>query len=144
ETGLRRTYNQLTPIRVTEHCRVDNSQSLGLVHYKHNAATEMNSMSVPKIFISYSHVDEKHMLRLVSMLKPLEKQGIFHIWHDRAITAGDEWYQEIQNAINTCDLALLLVSIDFLNSRFIQEDELPRLLQLRKERGLRVVPIIVR
>jgi TIR domain len=81
---------------------------------------------------------------LVSMLRPLEKQGVFKIWHDREITAGNEWYQDIQNAINTCDLALLLVSIDFLNSRFIQEDELPRLLQLRKEKGLRVIPIIVR
>ncbi len=97
-----------------------------------------------KIFISYSHTDEKHMKRLTSMLKPFEQQKIFEMWHDREITAGDEWYQDIQNAINSCNIALLLVSIDFLNSRFIQEEELPPLLQLRKERGLRIVPIIIR
>ena len=100
--------------------------------------------SVPKIFISYSHIDEKHMKRLDSMLKPYKKQNIFEIWHDREITEGAEWYQDIQNAVNTCDIALLLVSIDFLNSRFIQEEELPRLIQLRKEKGLHIIPIIIR
>lgn len=99
---------------------------------------------IPKVFISYSHIDEKHMRRLVSMLRPFEKQKAFEIWNDREITAGDEWYQDIQNAINSCEIALLLISIDFLNSRFIQEEELSRLLQLRKEKGLRIVPIIIR
>jgi hypothetical protein len=98
----------------------------------------------PKIFISYAHVDERHVKRLVAMLKPYEQQHVLKIWHDREITEGDEWYQEIQKAIISCDIALLLVSIDFLNSRFIQEEELPRLLELRKEKGLRIVPIIIR
>jgi hypothetical protein len=78
------------------------------------------------------------------MLKPWERQNVLEIWYDHEITAGNEWYQDIQNAINTCDIALLLISIDFLNSRFIQEDELPRLLELRKEKGLRIIPIIIR
>jgi hypothetical protein len=106
--------------------------------------SEKKETPVPKIFISYSHVDERHMKRLVSMLRPFEQQNIFKIWHDREIKEGDEWYQDIQNAINSCCMALLLVSIDFLNSRFIREEELRRLLELRKEKGLRVIPIIIR
>ena len=144
ETGPSKLHDQLIPIQVTERHELINSQSPSEIYQERAVKVEKKSLTAPKIFISYSHVDEKYMTRLVSMLRPLEKQGILEIWHDREITAGNEWYQEIRNAINTCDLALLLVSVDFLNSRFIQEDELPRLLRLRKEKGLRVIPIIVR
>lgn len=41
-------------------------------------------------------------------------------------------------------MALLFVSKNFLASPFIQDAELPPLLQRRKEEGLRVVPIIIR
>jgi hypothetical protein len=143
ERGRSKVDDQLTSVPVEKPPEIANSQFSK--NYRGNTiAVNKTNVSAPKIFISYSHADEKYMTRLVSMLKPLEKQGVFKIWHDRAITPGNEWYQDIQNAINTCDLAMLLISIDFLNSRFIQEDELPRLLQLRKQKGLRVVPIIVR
>jgi hypothetical protein len=46
--------------------------------------------------------------------------------------------------MDQCDLALLLVSPDFIASRFIQDEELPRLLRYRATQGLRVVPIVVR
>lgn len=98
----------------------------------------------PKIFISYSHIDEKFKNELVKMLIPLEDQGLFEIWQDRKIVPGNEWYQDIQDAMNTCNLALLLVSGDFLASDFIRREEITRLLQRRKEEGLRVVPIIIR
>jgi hypothetical protein len=65
-------------------------------------------------------------------------------WQDRRIEAGDEWYQSIHDAMNDCDLALLLVSPDYLASRFIQEEEQPKLLQRRQEMRLRVIPLIVR
>jgi small GTP-binding protein len=97
-----------------------------------------------KIFISYSHKDEEFKDELVTMLKGLQRQGIIDAWQDRRIEEGDEWYQAIQDAMNDCELAILLVSQHFIASRFIQDDELPRLLQRRREHGLRVVPIIVR
>jgi hypothetical protein len=40
--------------------------------------------------------------------------------------------------MDECDLALLLVSVDYIASRFIQQEEQPNLLQRR------VIPIIVR
>ena len=97
-----------------------------------------------KVFISYSHKDEEFKDELVTMLTGLQRQGIIDAWQDRRIEEGDEWYQTIQDAMNDCDLAILLVSQHFIASRFIQDDELPRLLQRRREHGLRVVPIIVR
>jgi hypothetical protein len=97
-----------------------------------------------KIFISYAHEDEEFKDQLVKMLAGLHRRGIVDAWQDRRIEAGDEWYQSIQDAMDECDLALLLVSSDYLASRFIQEEEQPRLLQRRQEMQLRVVPIVVR
>jgi hypothetical protein len=96
-----------------------------------------------KIFISYSHRDEEYKNDLITMLAGLERRGIIDIWQDGEIEEGDEWLKEIENAMNECDLALLFVSANFINSRFIQGSEVPRLLQRRKEEGLRVVPIII-
>jgi small GTP-binding protein len=97
-----------------------------------------------KIFISYSHKDETYKDELVTMLAGLQSNGVIDAWHDRRIEAGDEWYKSIQDAMDDCDLSLLLVSPDYLASRFIQEEEQPRLLLRRQEMQLRVIPIIVR
>jgi small GTP-binding protein len=97
-----------------------------------------------KIFISYSHKDEKFKDELVTMLAGLKRRGIVDAWQDGRLEAGDEWYQSIQVAMDDCDLALLLVSPDYLASRFIQEEEQPKLLERREEMQLRVIPIIIR
>ena len=47
-------------------------------------------------------------------------------------------------AFNECDMVLLLVSADFIASPFINDEELPALLQRRESEGMIVVPIIVR
>jgi small GTP-binding protein len=97
-----------------------------------------------KVFVSYSHEDEEFKDELVTMLTSLQRRGVINTWQDRRIEAGDEWNTSIRNAMDDCDLALLLVSADYLASRFIQEEEQPKLLQRRQEMRLRVIPIIVR
>lgn len=109
------------------------------------ARTKGDDVTSPlKIFISYSHKDEAFKNELVTMLTSLERRGVVDAWQDRRIEAGDEWNTSIRDAMNDCDLALLLVSADYLASRFIQEEEQPKLLQRRGEMRLRVIPIIVR
>jgi small GTP-binding protein len=103
-----------------------------------------NVTSALKLFISYSHKDEQFKNELLTMLAGLQQQDVIDIWQDRRIEEGDEWYEAIQNAMNECDIAILLISPDFIASRFIQDEELPQLLQQRRGKGLRVVPIIVR
>lgn len=97
-----------------------------------------------KIFISYAHKDEPFKDELATMLAGLQRRGVVDAWQDRRIEIGDEWYRAIQDTMNGCDLALLLVSPDFLASRFIHDEELARLFQRRKAQGLRVAPIVVR
>ncbi len=97
-----------------------------------------------RIFISYSHQDEAWKNKLVKHLKVLETAGVaIDLWDDRRIQAGDSWRDEIANAIAGCDMALLLVSVEFLTSSFILGDEVPPLLQRRAEKGVRLIPIII-
>ena len=98
----------------------------------------------PKVFVSYSHRDEKYKNELVTMLAGLENQKIIKVWQDRRIEPGEEWYKAIRKAMRTCQVALLLVSQYFLASAFIQNEELPTLLEQRINNGLIVIPIIIR
>jgi len=95
-----------------------------------------------KVFISYSHRDEEWKDRVVEQLGVLADEGLT-IWDDRRISAGADWLPEIEVAIDGCDVALLLISTKFLNSKFCKEREVPALLARRQTQGTRVIPVIL-
>jgi hypothetical protein len=97
-----------------------------------------------KIFISYSHKDEPFKDELVTLLTGLQRRGIIGAWQDQRIEPGSEWFDLIIKAMEECEMAILLVSPDFIASRFIQEKGLAHLFRRRIEEGLQVVPIVVR
>jgi formylglycine-generating enzyme required for sulfatase activity len=101
-------------------------------------------VSQASVFISYSHKDETWKDLVVQHLRVLADEQGFDVWDDRRIGPGQEWKAEITRAIESADVALLLVSVDFLTSPFIRGEEIPPLLRLRHERRLDVVPVIVR
>ncbi len=103
----------------------------------------MSNSHKRSIFISYSHKDEKYKDELLKMIKPLIYKRVFDIWHDRMIDAGDNWNEEIERELRVCHVAILLVSKDFLDSRYIFEQELTILLQRRQYEDVLVVPIIL-
>ena len=106
-----------------------------------------SSSSVPlrqnNIFISYSHRDEAWKDLLVKHLKVLENQGLVVRWDDRQIRAGADWAQQIEQAAAQARLAILLISDDFLASKFIMQREVPYFLQRRNQGDLIVFPIII-
>lgn len=95
-----------------------------------------------RVFISYSHADETWKDRVVRQLGVLADEGL-GTWDDRRIAGGDDWFPEIEKAIDDCDVALLLISDWFLTSKFIKESEVPALLQRRQEQGIQVIPVIL-
>src|SRR5687767_11018739 len=101
-------------------------------------------MPSPSVFISYSHKDEEWKDRLITHLGVLEQMGMLDLWNDRRIEAGDDWYQEIENAIAAASIAILMISADFLTSKFIINEEIPRLLERNSKDGLRIIPVILR
>src|SRR6266545_838777 len=98
----------------------------------------------PSVFISYSHKDEVWKDRLVTHLAGLERNGRLYTWTDRRIRVGQAWLREIETAMEEARVAVLLISPDFLASGFIQDREVPRLLERRAQEGLHVVPVIVK
>ncbi len=98
----------------------------------------------PKVFVSYSHRDGEWKDRLLRHLTVLEEQDLIELWEDRRIEAGGEWSREIEEAIEASNVAVLLVTANYLTSRFILDVEVPRLLQRREREGIQVFPILVK
>jgi hypothetical protein len=96
------------------------------------------------VFVSYSHADEAWKDQVVRHLRVLELQGDVELWDDRRIVPGEDWSTAIFRALESADVALLLVSANSLTSEFILSRELPELLRLRAQQGLRLIPVIVR
>jgi hypothetical protein len=95
------------------------------------------------IFIGLSHNDRKWADRLISHLRVRSKPEVL-IWDDRRIRAGDHWEEEVQQALRGANVAVLLISADYLASKFVSNIEVPTLLQRREQEGLRIIPLIVR
>jgi hypothetical protein len=96
-----------------------------------------------KVFISYSHRDRRWISRLEVHLKPIADLGVVEYWHDGMISPGRRWREEIKASIEKAQIAILLISADFLASEFISKNELPPLLKAAEEKGCHILPIIV-
>ena len=77
-------------------------------------------------------------------MKPLESIGEIDVWSDDKIKPGQEWFEEIKNAMNESKVGILLISPDFLASDFINRVEIPKLLANVQEEGGTVFPIILK
>ena len=93
--------------------------------------------SKPTVFISYSHKDEEWKDRLRSHLGVLEQIGELDVWDDRSIDGGAEWFDEIRAAMDRAALAVFLISPDFLRSHFVNNEEVPFLLDRRAREACR-------
>lgn len=105
----------------------------------------MTSLSSDRtdVFISYSHEDAKYLKRLKTHLAFYERSGLLSVWDDTKIAPGSPWLVEIKEAIKKTRMAILLVSADFLASKFIAETELPPLLAAARTEGAIIIPVIL-
>jgi len=96
-----------------------------------------------EIFFSYSHKDEPFREQLETHLSMLKRQGLIKPWHDRMITAGDEWKGQIDDNLNAADIVLLLVTANFLASDYCYDIEMTRAIERHEIGEARVIPIIL-
>jgi TIR domain len=101
-------------------------------------------MTALKVFVSYSHADEKYKDELLKHLSPLKRMNLISEWHDRKLRPGEEWDATISKNLESADLILLLVSIDFINSKYCYDIELEKALELHAGGKCVVIPVIIR
>ncbi|QBD75912.1 TIR domain-containing protein [Ktedonosporobacter rubrisoli] len=102
------------------------------------------ALSQSKVFVCYSRKDKIWLERLEPFLKPIERTGIIDLWSDTRIVAGALRQEELQEALESSRVAILLLSTDFLASDFITQYELPRLLARAASGGTTILPVFVR
>jgi len=93
------------------------------------------------IFVSYAHEDDTFLKDLLKFLQPYANKQIINVWTDREILAGQKWDEEIKSKLKTADMMLLLVSIDSINSIYINETEIESAVVNDK---VVVIPVIIR
>lgn len=96
------------------------------------------------LVFSYSHADEELRNKLEVHLAGLKHLGLINTWHDRRISAGQEFAHEIDHHFETADVVLLLVSPDFIASNYCYNLEMKRALERHENKAAIVIPIILR
>lgn len=97
-----------------------------------------------RVFISYSLDDKVWLERLLTTLSPLVRTRAECIWWDGLIKPGQLWHEQIRTALDAAKVAVFLVSQHFLASKFILDEELPRLLEANRGGHLTVLWSLVR
>jgi hypothetical protein len=100
-------------------------------------------MSRTRIFVSYSRRDTTWLKRFREHASVLERAGFVEIWSDTTIAAGADWEGEIERALSSAKVAVLMVSPSFLASEYIWNKEMPRIVA-HIEAGMEALPLIIR
>ncbi len=96
------------------------------------------------LFYSYSHKDETYREELEKHLTTLRLSGFISDWHDRKILAGDEWDKKISEYLEKSYVILLLISSDFVASKYCYDIEATRALERYNKGEAILIPIILR
>lgn len=106
--------------------------------------TEERSKVPVVLFYSYSHKDETYREELEKHLTTLRASGLISDWHDRKILAGDEWDKKISEYLEKSNVILLLISSDFIASKYCYDIEAARALERYNKGEAILIPIILR
>ncbi len=97
-----------------------------------------------KIFFSYSKHDRDMLEEFKKHLSSLQLRNVIQPWDDHDIRPGEEWDEKVKEALVSADIILLLVSADFMATKYIQEVEIKEAIRRYEEGGTIIIPVILR
>src|SRR5687768_12359297 len=100
-------------------------------------------MDPVRIFISYSHDDFKYMEIIRKSLAAREQKKEIEVWTDEKIIAGQNYNSNITMALETADIVLFLISINFISSWYIANVELRNAVERHKQGMVKLIPILL-
>ena len=121
------------------------------------------NMEPIRIFISYAHANAIWLRKTVKdrsgavELNPrdlltywrngLRRDAAVEFWYDRdeqeGLHGGDLWEKRVFAEIDRADVAVLLITQEFVDSEFIRDKELPRIAQRARRGEMELVPVLV-
>ena len=96
-----------------------------------------------KVFVSYAHKNSKYYEIFIEEFTRALRFSKFRweFWDDRKIALGSDWNEEIGRAIEECDIGLLMLSNEFLSSKYIITYELEKLIENKKMIPIKFAPV---
>jgi TIR domain len=91
-----------------------------------------------KVFISYHSQDQGWVEQMKAHLSSKEVE----VWADVDINPGENWEDEVKNAINTSNFAIILVSDDYQKSKLIDNELLP-ISENEAQGRIQMLPVLV-
>ena len=110
----------------------------------HQSSQGAQRVSPGKVFIGYSKKDRQYLDELRTSLAAYIRSDQITYWDDTEIRPGAVWRKETEKSMQEADLAVLLVSVDFLASYSIMHDQVPQLLASAASGRLAILIVIVR
>src|SRR5438876_2547858 len=137
---------EIEPLQIKE--AVDEDALYAQVTKKSEDAVNGESLNKPseplKLLYCYAREDKKLRDKLDTHLSVLQHLNQIVGWYDHEIMPGVKWAEEIDIQLNTANIILLLISPDFMASKYCYGIEMRRAIE-RHERGeAKVIPIILR
>ncbi len=121
------------------------AQAIKAMIGKVQATQPLTMASEPvSIFFSYSRKDEALMRELESHLEPLRLSRLIESWHDGCITPGEEWEPQIKENLQKAQIILLLISVNFISSKYCNTVELTQAIKRHKSGDALVIPLILK
>jgi hypothetical protein len=106
--------------------------------------TDSGPAAMVKVFISYSHDDTQSCDNIKKYLGQLAQCGHgIDVWADHEIKAGEEWDESIEKNLKQADIILFLVSVHFINSSYIRDNELAVGYERREGGSAEIIPVLV-
>ncbi len=95
-------------------------------------------------FISYALEDYQLLKELEKHLALLHNQGFITTWSEQDISAGSAWETETETHLKNADIILLLISPDFMASKYSNSAEMQHIMNRHASGHSRVILVLLR